>query len=146
MAERHTRARQLFALAEEGSAIVEAALLTPMVFVLVLGILDGGRAIWLYNTIAQGAAAGTRFAAVRGDTPGNPLGGATEDDVAAYVKALPGLDGPSVHVVPNWSDPTRRLAGTTVTVTVTVDFSSALTYPIPISLQLKSTSKTVVAY
>ena len=49
---------------ERGTAVVEFALVGPILFLLVLGILDFGRALNYYNTLTQLAGQGARAAAV----------------------------------------------------------------------------------
>jgi Flp pilus assembly protein TadG len=49
---------------ERGTAVVEFALVAPMLFLLVLGILDFGRALNYYNDLTQLAGQGARAAAV----------------------------------------------------------------------------------
>ena len=48
----------------DGQALVEFALVFPVLILLLLGILDFGRAIYAYNTIADAARDGARVAAV----------------------------------------------------------------------------------
>jgi Flp pilus assembly protein TadG len=116
----------------------------PIMIVLVIGTIELGRAVWLYNQVAQGAAAGTRFAAVRGGSFGNPLGNATPDDVSAYVKALPGLDSVSTTVSTTWTP--DRQPGSTVTVRVDTQFASSLKFPTQLNFTLHSTSIMAISY
>ena len=51
-----------------GQSMVEFAILAPIFFLLLLGTIDLGRAIYIYNTISDAAREGTR-AAVPFDTP-----------------------------------------------------------------------------
>jgi TadE-like protein len=51
-----------------GQSMVEFAILAPVFFLLLLGTIDLGRAIYIYNTISDAAREGTR-AAVPFDTP-----------------------------------------------------------------------------
>ena len=64
---------------ERGTAVVEMALVLPVLLLLVLGILDFGKAFNYWNDTNHLAAEGARFAAVN-RTPG---GG----DLKAYIKA-----------------------------------------------------------
>jgi TadE-like protein len=65
--EEHPRPRgQIRALRrnERGTALVEFALIAPLLFLLLFGIIDFGRALNYYNQVAQLAGQGARAAAV----------------------------------------------------------------------------------
>jgi Flp pilus assembly protein TadG len=49
---------------ERGQALVEFALVLPVIVVIVLGLLDLGRAVYSYNTLAQSARQAARVAIV----------------------------------------------------------------------------------
>jgi len=51
-----------------GQSMVEFAVLAPVFFLLLLGTIDLGRAVYIYNTISDAAREGTR-AAIPFDTP-----------------------------------------------------------------------------
>lgn len=51
-----------------GQSMVEFAVLAPIFFLLLLGTIDMGRAVYIYNTISDAAREGTR-AAIPFDTP-----------------------------------------------------------------------------
>jgi len=51
-----------------GQSMVEFAILAPIFFLLLLGTIDLGRAVYIYNTISDAAREGTR-AAIPFDTP-----------------------------------------------------------------------------
>ncbi len=51
-----------------GQSMVEFAVLAPIFFLLLLGTIDLGRAVYIYNTISDAAREGTR-AAIPFDTP-----------------------------------------------------------------------------
>lgn len=60
--------RKRFIQRRAGQSMVEFAILAPIFFLLLLGTIDLGRAIYIYNTISDAAREGTR-AAVPFDTP-----------------------------------------------------------------------------
>ena len=67
-----------------GQSLVEFALVLPILLILLLGILDFGRAIFAYNSVSNGARSGARVAIVNQDI----------DDITAAVEAEAyGLDG-----------------------------------------------------
>jgi len=59
---------------ERGQALVEFALLLPLMLLIITGLLDVARAVWQENTLAYAAREGTRYAIVHGSA-GNPAAG-----------------------------------------------------------------------
>lgn len=60
---------------ERGQSLVEFALLMPLLIVLLVGLFDAARAVWLSNTLATASREGTRYAIVHGaasDLPSGP--------------------------------------------------------------------------
>lgn len=51
---------------ERGQAVVEYALVAVVVFLLLLGLFDFGRAVWTYSSVSAAAREGARYAMVRG--------------------------------------------------------------------------------
>jgi len=75
-----------------GQSLVEFALILPILLILMLGILDFGRAIFAYNSVSNGARSGARVAIVNQDI----------DEITAAVEAEAyGLDGVDVTFDPN---------------------------------------------
>lgn len=71
-----------------GQTLVEFALVAPIFFALMFGMVDLGRVIWANNAIANGAREGARFAIVHGGSAANrcpvgPPGPETQDIVAS---------------------------------------------------------------
>jgi hypothetical protein len=60
--------RKPFLKRHSGQSMVEFAILAPIFFLLLLGTIDLGRAIYIYNTISDAAREGTR-AAIPFDSP-----------------------------------------------------------------------------
>lgn len=58
---------------ERGTAVVEFALVAPLLFLLVLGVLDFARLLAYYNTMTQIASQGARAAAVDRNPDGTPI-------------------------------------------------------------------------
>lgn len=52
-----------FARSERGAAMVEMALILPIIILLFLGMIDFGRALFLYNNLTNAAREGARFGA-----------------------------------------------------------------------------------
>jgi Flp pilus assembly protein TadG len=57
-----------------GQAIVETALMLPILIILLVGIFDLGRAVWLSNTLASAVREGSRYGVVHGAQSGSPTG------------------------------------------------------------------------
>ena len=82
--------------ASRGQALVEFSLTVMIFLVLLMGIFDFGRAIFMYNGVAQAAREIARVTSVH---PGATLGGSTE--TAAVVSTQKNL-------VPNLGNPTYK--------------------------------------
>ena len=105
------------ATGRHGAVILEFAIVAPVVLLLLIGSLDLGLAVYAYNTLAEGARAGTRYAAVNGTG-----GGATASDVADIVlDAMPGVKAQNLKVQVSWPDG-NNLPGSRVTVVVTYSY------------------------
>jgi Flp pilus assembly protein TadG len=63
---------------ERGTAIVEFALIAPLLFLLIFGIVDFGRALDYYNQLTQLAGQGARAAAVNRNPDGSALSSANQ--------------------------------------------------------------------
>jgi Flp pilus assembly protein TadG len=90
---------------ERGQVLVEFALSVLMFLVLILGILDFGRALYAYHAVGYAARAGTRYAVVRGAACNGAVAGcpATQSSVTSYVESLsPNLNPSDLTVSVNW--------------------------------------------
>jgi len=68
------RARDASGAADSGQALVEFALLMPLLVILLIGLFDSARAVWLSNTLGTAAREGTRYAIVHGSASDLPSG------------------------------------------------------------------------
>jgi len=59
---------------QQGQALVETALVLPLLLLLIVGLFDVGRAIWLSNTLATAVREGSRYGIVHGALSGSPTG------------------------------------------------------------------------
>jgi Flp pilus assembly protein TadG len=77
-----------FLRSERGTAVVEFALVAPILFLLVFGILDFGRALNYYNDLTQLAGQGARAAIVDRNPDGTAVGASsgTVDDADCHDK------------------------------------------------------------
>lgn len=95
----------------EGQATIEYALVALIFFMMVLFVMDGGRILWNYITVAEAARVGARYAITHG---------ATASDTVLRQQILSrtvGLDPASLTVTSTWT-PSHR-PGSRVTVSVT---------------------------
>ena len=102
-----------------GAQMVEFALSFLLFLVLVVGIFEGGRLVWTYETLAHAARQGARTAIVHGER--NPLSddSAIVDAVRAQAVGLPSGE---VIVDTVWSDAEKK-GGSIVTVSASYPIS-----------------------
>jgi Flp pilus assembly protein TadG len=77
---------------ERGTAVVEMAIVLALTLAILFGIIDFGRALYTYHTVADVAREGARWAMVRGATcsqAGEPYCPASAADIQTYVRSLP---------------------------------------------------------
>ena len=124
-----------------GQAMVEFALLSGLLFLLVMGIFDFGRGIWVYINIAEAAHEGARQLVLRSNYASAPpdsviinatlakIGGGgmvlTEDPCLLWTPTP--CSSPSAPTMPNtgyiWISPNRTTGNSQVTVRVTYLFT-----------------------
>jgi Flp pilus assembly protein TadG len=106
-----------------GAAIVEFAIVAPLLFLLVISILEFGWAMMAQTTLINAAAEGARVGV---------LDGALVSDVANSVNQYLTAAGlPRVTPVVSPSPPSSATAGQDVTVTVNLPFSQVSLLPVP---------------
>lgn len=99
---------------ESGQSIVETALILPIFMLLVLGLMDVGRVVYIQHTSAEAAREAARFAVARpmGDLP-------TIDEIKQRaVDSAPGVPMTAADVTASY--PPEDAAGQRVEVTITV--------------------------
>ena len=115
---------------ERGQALVEFSLVSIVFFLLVFGMVDVGRAVWNYNTLAHATREGARYAIVHGGDSLDPSGPGsdyyTEPDtdsmVTQQVETFGGGLSPSrLTVQAEWPDGSN-IAGSHVKVTSQYEF------------------------
>jgi hypothetical protein len=79
-----------------GQALAEFAIVLPLLAIFILGVIDLGRAIYMYNGVSQAAREISRSASVH---PGSPLGSSAETMavVATQKTLVPGIANPIFH-------------------------------------------------
>jgi Flp pilus assembly protein TadG len=133
------RARRL-AGSERGTAVVEFALITPILFALVLGIINFGRALDYYNQLTQLASQGARAAAVdrNPDGSGPPTANSIQSQLVNQYTTQPELKSGEHICITR----TPSSVGDAVTVTASFSFSLWPTGVIPIPKPRLTTSST----
>jgi Flp pilus assembly protein TadG len=109
----------------------------PLLFLLLFGITEFGRALWLYGTMSHGAREAARYAIVRGAESGRAV---TSNDIEAYVRNVVGLS--TAQVTTTWAPDNKP--GSVVQVRVQAPFESAV--PIIPSMPLSTTSRLVISF
>jgi Flp pilus assembly protein TadG len=105
-----------------GIAATEFAIVAPLFLLLVIGILELGRALMVQQVLVNASRVGAREAVTLGATTGSIQ--ATVEDYTASV-AVPGV---TVSVTPS---PTSTVAGDPITVTASVPFNAVSWLPSP---------------
>ncbi|HET9519901.1 MAG TPA: TadE/TadG family type IV pilus assembly protein [Candidatus Limnocylindrales bacterium] len=120
-------------------ALAEFALVAPIFFLILFGIIDFGRYVYYTQILNNAAREGARYAIVHGELgvpktgpPNDPAGTAVINVVRNYAIGVIGLEDAAVlDIDPSW-EPANNKRGTKVTVEVTYDFHSVIPLvPIP---------------
>lgn len=118
-----------------GTAAVEFALVAPVFFLLVFGMIEFGRMIMVQQVLTNASREGARAAVLDGATSGS-----VTSTVNSYLAGA-ALGSASITMTP--TDPTTAGAGQPVTVAVQLPFSSVSWLP-PMFLQGAQLSATTV--
>ncbi len=93
-----------------GATLVEGAIVLPVLFLLIIGLIVVGLGVYRYQQVAALAREGARFASVRGGNYAQDTGAATADQgaVDAYVKTkAAGLDPTLITCTVTWDDASK---------------------------------------
>lgn len=109
---RRARDRRTCFSSERAQALVETALVLPLLLLLIVGFFDAGRAIWLSNTLATAVREGSRYGVVHGALSGAPTGpGATsytapdtDTTITAQVRRYAAGVPSNLTVLSTWPD------------------------------------------
>jgi len=137
-----------------GAALVETALIYPILFLLILGIILMGITVFRYQQVAHAAREGARYACVHGDKYHEETGNAAATDATIYTNAIEpqiaGMHSDNVTYSVTWNqsnkqtysyvytDPSTgktsvKARANTVTVTVSYSWNTGLFGVIPVS-------------
>jgi Flp pilus assembly protein TadG len=149
-----TRLRVRAGRGDCGSALVEFSLIAFMFIVVLIGVVELGRMLLVYNTLANAARAGARYAIVHGgertgsgsDGPSGP-GSVSEVQTVVEDYASAGLINTSDLTVNVTYPDNSNAAGSRVSVTVTYPFTPMVRYfNSMLSTTLGSTSEGVITF
>ena len=139
-----------------GQALVEFALVAPIFFLLLFGIIEGGRFILYYQTLNNATREGARYAIVHGSNsfcPSGPMppgksapAGCYDPSGAKVVQQVKdtafGVLGSAVVVTPVWPDPPGLGNGRDADVTVRATYTYSTLLPLvplpPITITAES--------
>jgi Flp pilus assembly protein TadG len=134
---------------ESGSALVEFALTSVILFTLVFGVIAICLALYSYNVTAEAAREATRYAIVRGSacTTFATACPATATDIKTHVQNLgfPGITPTSLSVTADCCWPTNNNPGSPVKVTVQYTFPLVIPFVPRRILTMSSTSQMVIS-
>ncbi|HWZ58228.1 MAG TPA: TadE family protein [Gemmatimonadaceae bacterium] len=124
---------RFLAQSERASAMVEFAIISPLLFVLIFGIIDFGRALFLMNNLTAAVREGARLAAVQADPTTAASKTAVQNRVVAYITNFGGTTPTTLPTV------TPNMAGgqvMSVSVTLTGYPFTGITPLIPLTALL----------
>lgn len=154
---------------DEGETLVEMAISTAIVMMLLFGVFDFSAYFYTYHFVSDAAREATRYAIVRGNmcktqTPNQTNCAATGDQIQAYVDGLgyPGIDPSRMSVTSTWNtgalqtnghstwtscgtSDTCKSPGNQVQVTVVYTFPLSVPFLNLQSMNVKSTSSMVIS-
>ncbi len=126
---------------ERGAAIVEFALGFMFFLVLIVGLMELARGVWVYNTMSHATRQAARWAMAHGSV--NP---ATKDQIRGVVVANSvGLDPSRLTVTTTWSPSNRRGAEVKVQSQYTFPFVTGTLVSAQNTVRISSTSRMIVA-
>ena len=125
---------------QRGQALAEFALAAPVLFLLLLGVIEGGRFIYHYESINNAARAGIRYAVIHG--PNNDP--ATPADIRqAVADAAIGISVADDLVIPDpvYSGPngSTNKRGSTVSLSVSFTYEPVVPLLPPITIRAQAT-------
>lgn len=144
----------LRALSDCGSSLVEFSLISFMFVIVLLGVVEMGRMVLVYTTVANATRAGARYAIVHGgDRTGSGIDGASGpgnvNEIQTVVQnfASAGLINTSNLTISVTYPDGNNSAGSSVSVTTTYPYDPLVTYFNSfLSATMGSTSEGVITF
>lgn len=136
--------------AQRGQALAEFALMIPVVFAVLFGIIDFGRALYTYDLVTSAAMIGSRYAMVHGpNCSGAPACSATSTDIQTYVRStVSGIKASNLSVTATWPAATGCAGGSPVDlcpVSVTVSYPFQFVLSFNLTIAMTSSSQMVIS-
>jgi TadE-like protein len=152
---------------QKGSTLVEFGLVFILLMIMMLGILDFGRALYSYHFLSNAAREAARFGSVHGascgldsdggscTTTGGPAGPGNTGPITSYVSGItpPGIDSTQVTTTPTWPGNGTTVCSTTanapscpVEVQVSYNFKFLFSLVSSTGLTLTSTSQMTITH
>ncbi|MGI8829252.1 MAG: TadE/TadG family type IV pilus assembly protein [Candidatus Limnocylindria bacterium] len=132
-----------------GQALVEFAFAAPIFFLLLIGLLEGGRYVFYSESLNHAAREGARHAIIHGSAsrpiaaqtgPGSPDDPGGEAVKQAVRDAAVGMGDPGAISIPNPNySPNNNRRGSTVTVSVTYTYTPVVSIFGPITVDAEAT-------
>jgi Flp pilus assembly protein TadG len=140
-------------LHERGSTLAEFAVVLTASMILIVGIIDFGRALYTYHLVSNAARIATRYASVRGSSCTASGCPATSASIQTYVRGLaPELNQGQITVTTSWTTSTGcvgspyQSAGCYVSVQVSYPYQFAAVPLMPsFTMTMRSTSKMIIS-
>ena len=104
-----------FRHSESGAALVEFAIVLPVLLLLAFGIVDLGRLLYTYNNLTSAVREGARLASVQQDPTTGVSKAAVRDTVLRYAHSFGGNATPTVTVTPDAAPPNTQFVTVTIT-------------------------------
>jgi Flp pilus assembly protein TadG len=146
---------------DEGSNVVEMAVVSSVLFAMLFGIIELSLALYTYNYVSDAAREGTRYAIVRGSSCSVLTNcNVTSAQIQTYVQQLgyPGINAANTTATATWLSPssstpvtwtacgsTCNTPGDAVQVRVTYSFLLSVPFVPGRTLSLQSSSMMVIA-
>jgi Flp pilus assembly protein TadG len=125
--------------------MVEFALIAPLFFALLIGVIEGGRYVFYSELLGNATREGARYQIVHGSASTSaprPTGPTSEDPTGEDIKAAVVEAGMMIEIDPDkiqvaW-DPNNNNRGTTVTVTTEYEYVPIISLFGPITITAES--------
>jgi Flp pilus assembly protein TadG len=138
---------------EHGQAAIEFSLVVLLMVIVVFGVIEVGRLALIYNTLADAARAGARYAIVHGSYSGSPSGLGNTSAVETQVTNITSIAGLSVTPTVSYpnagtGDSSGNLTGDRVSVTASYSYVPVIGLAAftPLQVTLTSTSEGRICY
>ncbi len=127
---------------QRGAALVEFAVSIPVFFIMTIGLIDVGRAVWTHTSLGYVSRGAVRFASVRSNESGNPANVAAIEDW--IVAQNTGLDPQRMTVTAQW-DPANT-PGSNVQVDVAYSLRPVSSVLGVANLDLSSSARLTISF